>query len=156
MMRAQTEAVLLLLALALVAAFITSFALGVIRGRDGGTAPPVVTANPPPAVSDSAPAAPAARVEVLNASGTSGLARGATETLRAAGFDVVFFGNAPASASPDTTVVLDRTGDREPARAVARALGAVRIETAIDSTLLLDVTVMLGRDWRMRRDSTER
>lgn len=151
-MRAKTESALLLVALALVAAFVASFALGIARDRapDSAAPPPVATGDPSPgptADSTATPAEPAARVEVLNASGASGLARRITEVLRTAGFDVVFYGNAPQSAPADTTVVLDRTGDVEWARAVARALGTAIVRSAVDSTLLLDVTVWVGKDW---------
>jgi hypothetical protein len=96
------------------------------------------------------PAQPSAgarvRVEVLNAGGSSGAARGATDRLRDMGFDVVFFGNA-ASFDRDSSVVLDRTGHVESARSVADALGIRRVQSEPDSNLYLDVSVMLGRDW---------
>jgi hypothetical protein len=151
-MRARTESALLVVALALVGAFVASFALGLIGERAPDSAePPVSAADAAPAASapdtTTPPAEPAVRVEVLNASGASGLARRATDVLRRAGFDVVFYGNAPDSASADSTVVLDRGGDSGRAVAVARALGTGSVRTAVDSTLLLDVTVWLGRDW---------
>lgn len=85
-------------------------------------------------------------VEVLNTTTTRGLARRATVVLRTAGLDVVRYG----SDSPplDSTVVLDRSGHPERARRVARALGTARIESRPDSTRFLDVTVLLGADWR--------
>jgi hypothetical protein len=160
-MRARTESALLLVAGALVCAFIGSFALGMLAGDTG---PPddgeVRSADPPPA---SPPALhigePGARVEVLNASGTAGLARRATEALRAAGFDVVYFGNAgPATAaSADSgSVVIDRIADPVRARAVADALGIARVITTEDSTLLLDATVVIGKDWLQPPDSLGR
>ena len=150
-MRARTESALLVVALALVGAFVASFALGLIGERaPDPAAPPVSAGDPTPDASapdTTTPAGPAVRVEVLNASGASGLARRATDVLRRAGFDVVFYGNAPDSASADSTVVLDRGGDSGRAEAVARALGRGSVRTAVDSALLLDVTVWLGRDW---------
>lgn len=86
------------------------------------------------------------RVEVLNAAGTAGLARRATETLRERGFDVVYFGNA-SSFDADSTMVLDRVGQLAAARAVADSLGVRRVRSEPDSNLYLDVTVRLGRDW---------
>lgn len=86
------------------------------------------------------------RVEVLNACGVAGLARQATRLLRQKGFDVVYFGNAAVS-DRDSSVVLDRTGSPDLARAVARAIGITRIESRPDASLLLEVTVLLGRDW---------
>jgi len=87
------------------------------------------------------------RVEVLNRGGLSGAAREATEQLRDQGFDVVYFGNA-ASFGPDSSVVLDRVGATEPARAVADALGIRNVRSEPDSNLYLDVSVVLGTDWK--------
>lgn len=86
------------------------------------------------------------RVEVLNGGGHVGAAREATEVLRGAGFDVVFFGNA-GTFDRDSSVVLDRIGSLEGARDVADALGIRRVLSEPDSNLYLDVTVVLGRDW---------
>ena len=128
------------IALLVCVAFIASFAFGL--GRSGpqsfDTAPDVHVVNVPAA---------AGRVEVLNASGRSGMARAVTQRLRAAGFDVVFFGNAPASAG-DSTVVIDRIGDDAIARAVGEHLGIARIVSQRDTTLYLDATVILGKDWQ--------
>lgn len=86
------------------------------------------------------------RVEVLNAGGIQGMAARATEHLRLAGFDVVYFGNH-ATFDRSETVVLDRTGNPGAADAVARALGVTGSEEALDPELLVDVTVLLGRSW---------
>lgn len=86
------------------------------------------------------------RVEVLNGAGTGGLAREATERLRAVGFDVVYFGNAARFDHP-RSVVLDRVGRPAEARAVAAALGIDSVATAIDASLMLEATVLLGDDW---------
>lgn len=87
------------------------------------------------------------RVEVLNATTTRGLARRATFALRDAGFDVVRFGTDDGGPR-DSTLVLDRSGRREWAERVARALGGARVEARPDSSRYLDVTVLLGADWR--------
>lgn len=89
---------------------------------------------------------PRVTVEVLNASGRPGLARQGTLTLRDAGLDVVAFGTADTSV--DSTQVLVRRGDRGAGDRVARALGAGRVRVAPDSLPRVDVTVLLGRDWR--------
>ncbi|HWV55983.1 MAG TPA: LytR C-terminal domain-containing protein [Longimicrobiales bacterium] len=87
------------------------------------------------------------RVQVLNGAGRAGLARLATDHLRAAGFDVVYFGNA-SSFGRDTTVVIDRVGDESVARAVAAAMGVpVQLRSEPDPTLHLEVTVIVGEDW---------
>jgi hypothetical protein len=86
------------------------------------------------------------RVEVLNGSGIGGAAREATRALRRQGFDVVYFGNAPGPAR-DSTVVLDRAGRPDDAERVARALGIAAVAAEPDASLLLEATVILGRDW---------
>ena len=86
------------------------------------------------------------RVEVLNAAGVPGLARAATERLREQGFDVVYYGNA-SGVGPDTSWVLDRVGVPETAERVSDALRIERTRTELDTTLYVDVSVVLGRDW---------
>lgn len=112
--------------------------------------------HPPAAESPAAPAdrarpvpAPTGRVrvEVLNATTTRGLARTATDVLRDRGFDVVQTGNARGPGQ-DASVVLDRVGNPQMAQQVAAALGITRVESRRDTTLVLDVTVVLGKDWR--------
>jgi hypothetical protein len=85
-------------------------------------------------------------VEVLNASSRRGLARIGTRVLREAGLDVVSFGNAESAL--DSTRILIRRGSDDAGRRVARVLGVGVIERRLDSLLLVDVTVLLGRDWR--------
>jgi hypothetical protein len=86
------------------------------------------------------------RVEVLNAAGVEGLARRATDSLRAAGFDVVYYGNAP-TFDRETSVVLDRTGSLENAVTVGATLGIANVRSEPNPNLYVDVTVLLGRDW---------
>lgn len=85
------------------------------------------------------------KVEVLNATRTPGLARKATMFLRDRGFDVVETGNATEKRA--ATLVLDRSNHPEWAALVARALSAGS-ESRPDSTRYLDVSVLLGDDWR--------
>jgi hypothetical protein len=96
---------------------------------------------------DVRPPAQRVRVQVLNATSTHGLARVATDVLRDRGFDVVEMGNA-RGFSPETSVVLDRVGNLDLARETADALGIHRVEARRDSNLVLDVTVVLGKDWK--------
>jgi hypothetical protein len=86
------------------------------------------------------------RVQVLNTTGTHGLARRATRLLRDQGFDVVDMGNATPAL--DTTVVLDRSGHPDWAAAVARVITPAVSRTERDSSRYLDVTVLVGRAWR--------
>ena len=93
-----------------------------------------------------APAGTRIRVEVMNATKTRGLARRATAFLRDRGFDVVAVGTV--SEARDSTLVLDRSGHPEWAELVARSLGTARVESRPDSSRYLDVTVLVGADWR--------
>lgn len=86
------------------------------------------------------------RVQVLNTTGSHGLARRATRLLRDRGFDVVEMGNA--SPILDTTLVLDRSGHPAWGASVARVLRPSRAEARPDSSRYLDITVLLGRTWR--------
>ncbi|MBR9988386.1 MAG: LytR C-terminal domain-containing protein [Gemmatimonadetes bacterium] len=127
-------------ALLVCAAFVASFAFGL--GRAGSTpdaAEPGIQAVDIPVA--------AGRVEVLNGSGRAGMARAVTQRLRSAGFDVLFFGNAPASAG-DSSTVIARSGNDAIARAVAGHLGITRITSEPDTDLHLDATVILGRDFQ--------
>ena len=85
------------------------------------------------------------KVEVLNATQTKGLARKATVYLRDRGFDVVGSGNVTEQRA--STIVYDRSGHPEWARLVGRAMNATVVERA-DSSRYLDVTVLLGSNWR--------
>ena len=85
------------------------------------------------------------KVEVLNATRTRGLARRATLYLRDRGFDVV--GSGTVSEQRDSTIVLDRSAHPEWAYLVARAMKA-KVTAQPDSSRYLDVTVILGSDWR--------
>ncbi|HEV2147915.1 MAG TPA: LytR C-terminal domain-containing protein [Longimicrobiaceae bacterium] len=146
----RLRALALAAVLLLVVGLVVSLAMGLRPGGDGDRA------STPESVPD-VPAARAApgervRVEVLNAAGVPGLARTVTRTLRERGFDVVYFGNA-RGFSPDTTLVIDRVGREEVARDVADALEVENVRSRPDSTLLLEVTVVVGRDWRGARES---
>jgi hypothetical protein len=117
---------------------------GIFLMLNRGGDPPV--AGPAPAEVH-LPAGERVRVEVLNAAGVPGIARDATRRLRDRGFDVVYFGNAPTFAI-DSSVVIERAGGPEGARRAARALQIDRVESRPDTSLYLEVTVILGRDWQ--------
>lgn len=86
------------------------------------------------------------RVQVLNTTGTNGLARRATRVLRDQGFDVVDMGNSTPVL--DTTVVLDRSGHPAWAASISKVIKPAVSRTERDSSRYLDVTVLLGRTWR--------
>lgn len=143
--RPRLETAAAALALMICAAFIASFALG-LGGGAGRTTDPAM-------VADAAPASPAAgRVEVLNGSGRSGMARAAMAELRSGGFDVVYFGNAPSSAG-DSSVVIVRRGDGAVGQAAGRHLAIERLISEPDTALYLDATIILGSDWMPRPES---
>jgi hypothetical protein len=144
-MISRLEAGALLTAALVVGVFVVSFALdfrptALVPASEAPVEPvraPALTVEAPPALG---------QVEVLNRSRQAGLARVATDRLRETGFDVVYFGNAPASL-PDSSVVFDRVGRPEIARLAAARLGITRVVTRIDKTLLVDASIVIGGDW---------
>lgn len=88
------------------------------------------------------------QVEVLNASGRAGLARVATRVLRHGGIDVVGFGNPPAAVGIlDSTEIVIRRGPAVVGERIRRVLGAGRVLVKPDSTLLVDASVYLGKNF---------
>jgi len=85
-------------------------------------------------------------VEVLNGTRRQGVARTATRMLRAHGVDVVFLGNADSAEG--LTRVIVRRGDPERAHTVAGVLGAGKIVVEPDTFRRVDVSVILGEDFR--------
>ena len=85
-------------------------------------------------------------VEVLNGSRRAGVARAATRMLRRRGLDVVFYGNAEAAT--ESTRVIVRRGDPGNGRQVRQALGAGRVVVEPDTLRRVDVSVVLGLDFR--------
>jgi hypothetical protein len=94
--------------------------------------------------------APAVQVQVLNGSGAPEMAQQATLELRRHGFDVVAIGNADSQEYTSTLVLL-RRGRMAVARDVAAALGRGEVLEQRDTSLLVDVTVVLGRDYARGR-----
>ena len=84
-------------------------------------------------------------VEVLNGCGRPGIAEKVASHLRGCGFDVMFVGNADDFGFTETLVV-DRTGDRDKAHAVAAALGWAPVVYQMSSAFFVDVTVVLADD----------
>ena len=141
----RTQTILLLLALAIVLSFAASAILGLRRSTNQPTPQPVSNDSTAPAPVPNA----RGRVEVLNGAGKAGLAKLATEKLRAAGFDVVQFGNARRAT--DSSSVMDRVGNLDVANAVGQALGIAHVKTVIDTTRFVDATVVIGKDWIGKR-----
>lgn len=87
------------------------------------------------------------RVEVLNGTRRPGFARVATRALRQQGLDVVFFGTGPLA---DSTRIYVRRGDPGQGRDVAEALGIGRVVVQPDTLRRVDVSVLIGSDWKPR------
>jgi hypothetical protein len=87
-------------------------------------------------------------VEVLNGTRRTGAARTATRMLRRRGLDVVSLGNADTLVA--LTRVIVRRGDPTQARYVAQALGAGTVVVETDTLRRVDVSVILGDDFRPR------
>lgn len=88
------------------------------------------------------------RVEILNGTNVSGLARRTKELYENYGFDVVSFGNA-SSSDVEETVILDRVGNRQVAERVAEIIGAENVSTDMEPNVeySVDATVILGKDF---------
>jgi len=98
------------------------------------------------------------RVAVLNGCGRKGLASVFVKKLRSEEYDVVNGkGENADSFDFDTSVVLDRKGSKNKAKAVAETLGIKRIlnQRSDDPYLIEDVVVILGRDWDTLKISKE-
>jgi len=93
-------------------------------------------------------------VEVLNGCGRPGVAERASSHLRNRGFDIMYVGNADDFDFAETLVV-DRTGDRDKAHAVADALGGAPVVYQVSSAFFVDVTVILGGDTYTSSDLTD-
>ena len=85
------------------------------------------------------------RVQVLNGSGEGGMGSRVASMLREGGFHVVEVGNADRY-DYFTTVVVARTEDPGPAKAIARYLGGPPVLRQAWTSDLAEVTVVVGRD----------
>lgn len=83
--------------------------------------------------------------EVLNGTERTGLARLGTRVLRSKGIDVIASGNARSPAA--TTRIVVRRATPDAGATVRRALGLGAVDTMLDSTRRVDVSVILGEDF---------
>lgn len=88
------------------------------------------------------------QVEVLNGCGIGGIADRFTDFLRNNKFDVVGMGNY-IRFDLDETIVIDRTGNKANALAVANALGIKKenVIQQLNNDYFLDVSIVIGRDY---------
>ncbi|MEP6780253.1 MAG: LytR C-terminal domain-containing protein [Gemmatimonadaceae bacterium] len=94
-----------------------------------------------------APAGVRIRVRVVNATRIDGLAKSATALLRDRGFDVVDY-DAEKKNLRETTLVQTNSGHGDWSERVVRALGVGTTESRPDSSRYVDVTVLIGNDWK--------
>lgn len=91
-------------------------------------------------------------VEVLNGAGVSGVARDGANLLRRGLLDVVWFGDADSTlAGNDRNVILVRRRDTTGVGRVRAVIGDADVIDAYDVSRLVDLTVVLGRDFVHRR-----
>ena len=111
-------------------------------------APPPQPQAPPAEVSPPVPLDDL-QLAVLNGCGASQVAARMTDKARSLGLDVIHEGNA-SSFDFVESVVIDRNGDLERARIVARLLGIPgAIQQLSDDDYRLEaITVVIGRDYR--------
>jgi hypothetical protein len=112
------------------------------KAREASVSIPIIADSEPVVM---APQNVRIKVEVINATTVRGLARRATIYLRDRGFDVVGIGTTRDVR--DSTLVLDRSGHADWAALVGKAFKA-RVEARPDSSRYVDVTVLVGANWR--------
>ncbi|MEW6042353.1 MAG: LytR C-terminal domain-containing protein [Elusimicrobiota bacterium] len=86
-------------------------------------------------------------IEVLNGCGEKGVAEEVKSLLQLKGFNVLGCGNAE-SFRYEHTIVLSRKENMEIAKKVGLALGIENVISLINNRKLLDVTVIVGRDYK--------
>ena len=86
------------------------------------------------------------RVEVLNGCGRAGIAFQLARDLRKEGLDVVNIGNA-RNFKYRKTLILNKSGKKGLAGKVARAIGCGEPQDRIEKKALVDVTVIIGKDY---------
>lgn len=88
------------------------------------------------------------RVEVLNGCGVDRLALKVTNILREQGFNIVTIGDTEQQ-NFDETVVIERSSENmSNALYLAKRIGCKNIGKDIDPALYLEVTVILGKDYK--------
>jgi len=90
------------------------------------------------------------QVEVLNGCGTAGIAKSVTDFLRKSEIDVVYLGNYK-NFNVTKSQVIDRSGNPENARKVARILGISekQVKSDIDKSKQLKASILLGKDYKI-------
>jgi uncharacterized protein HemX len=117
-------------------------------GRDGSTDSIATAFAEQPDTLARAPKGVRVRVLVVNASMVNGLAKRATTVLRDHGFDVVEYESGRVKKPQEKTQILTNTGHDDWSARIARVLGTGAVESRPDNSRYVDVTVVLGLDWK--------
>ena len=88
-------------------------------------------------------------IEILNGSTNPGQAQSLRNYFVEYGFNIVHYGNAPAS-DYEKTLVIDRIGRPSLAGRIADIINCQEVHTKIDDTLMVDVTIIIGNDFEGR------
>ncbi len=83
--------------------------------------------------------------EVFNATTTHGIAEKLSKKLREYGCDVVLWGNW--GNRKKHTEIISRTGNLPKAMRIAKVMGCNHITTAIDTSRMVDVSIVIGKDF---------
>jgi hypothetical protein len=88
------------------------------------------------------------RLQVLNGTGSVGLAQKASDKLGPAGVEIKLTGNAGRLDYEESQIVFYRRGDEAVAQRVQKALGVGRLVFSRTPIDVVDVTVIVGRDFQ--------
>ena len=94
------------------------------------------------------------KVQILNGCGVKGVAERLTNIIRQKGFDVAEFGNYTPLGEEGyyydvpETIVIDRSGEYDAAKKIARILETDNIIKQISKELMVDVTIIIGKDYK--------
>ena len=88
------------------------------------------------------------RVELLNGVGGVGVTQGVASRIVPAGGEVTLTGNVPGFGVATTKVVYYRPGARDAAQRFAKALGVGEVVRAAEPIDVVDVTVVVGKDFQ--------
>ncbi|NVM00893.1 MAG: LytR C-terminal domain-containing protein [Candidatus Helarchaeota archaeon] len=96
------------------------------------------------------------KIQVLNGCGVDKIAERFTNFLRQNGFDVIETGNYTLLGTRRSnyyfnmreTIVIGRSGKPDAAKDVARVLGTDNVVKQFSTDLMVDVTVIIGKDYK--------
>lgn len=86
------------------------------------------------------------QIQILNGCGLSGVAEDLRSFLASNGFDIVEFGNAAFWNYPKT-LVIGRTATTQIASDLGQLIGTDQVITLIDSSEMVEATIIIGKDF---------